>query len=260
MRIVTVGATSAMVEGCCRLWLAEQPCELVMVARNREKAEAIAADLRKRSPQSTVSIATVDFLDARAISRLADSIAADGPIDIVLIAPGWRSDQVDCQADLEVDKLALEINGVAPALFAEAFAGHLEKANRGTIAMISSAAGDRTHRRNYVYGAGKAMLSRYAEGMAHRFARTGVRVVLVKPSPTDSPMMADRKAAGRRLNTVESVARTIVAAIRKGQRMTYVPPSYGLFMLAFRNVPNFIMDRYAFEWRPEAKARRKALR
>ena len=73
-------------------------------------------------------------------------------------------------------------------------------------------------------------------------------------------MMADRKAAGRRLNTVESVARTIVAAVRKGRRMTYVPPSYGLFMLAFRNVPNFVMDRYAFEWRPEAKARRKEFR
>ena len=72
---------------------------------------------------------------------------------------------------------------MSPVLFAEAFAALFARADRGTIAIIGSVAGDRGRKANYTYGACKGLIGRYAEGMQHRFAGSGVKIVLIKPGP-----------------------------------------------------------------------------
>ena len=224
MKIVVVGATSAIAEHCCRLWVQEGPVDLTLVVRDMEKTERIAADLRVRGAASTITVVKGQFLDTAAIGALASSITTQGPVDIVLIAQGWLSDQQKCQTDLAFCREALEINAISPVLFAEAFALHFAKAGRGTIAIIGSVAGDRGRKLNYTYGAAKGFLARYAEGMEHRFAGSGVRIVLIKPGPTDSPMTADLKAKGKRVAAVEDVARMTVNGIRRGRPVVYAPP------------------------------------
>src|SRR5262249_28286180 len=118
MRIVVIGATSAIAEHCCRLWVAREVCDLVLVARDAAKAGRVAADLRVRSPASTIGVIETDFLDAAAIGRLASETAAQ-PIDIVLIAHGALPEQSACENDLLVCRDTLEVNAVSPALFAE---------------------------------------------------------------------------------------------------------------------------------------------
>ena len=113
----------------------------------------------------------------------------------MLIAHGMLPEQSLCENDLLVCRDTLEVNAVSPALFAEAFAGHFAKAGRGTIAIIGSVAGDRGRKANYTYGACKGLVARYAEGLEHRFAGTGVSVVLIKPGPTDTPMAAAHRPA-----------------------------------------------------------------
>src|SRR5215813_10552150 len=124
MRIVVIGATSAIAEHCCRLWVQRQPCDLLLVARDNAKAERVAQDLRVRSPASSVEVEIMDFLDTAEIGRLAERAAAK-PIDIVLIAHGMLPEQSRVEADLVLCRDAIEINAVSPALFAEAFAQHL---------------------------------------------------------------------------------------------------------------------------------------
>ena len=242
-RIVVVGATSAIAEHCCRLWLQGAGARLTLVARDTAKAERIAADLRVRSPASAIDVVTMDFLDTDAIRRLAHSSAAAGPIDIVLIAHGVLSAQATCESDLAACREALEVNAVSPALFAEAFAGALARQGKGTICIIGSVAGDRGRKANYVYGSSKGLLSRYAEGMEHRFAGTGVRIVLAKPGPTDTPMAAALKAQGRRLASVEGVARDIVRAIAKGKPVVYAPWQWRWIMTIVRHLPRFVFNR-----------------
>src|SRR5579862_4659454 len=113
MKIVVIGATSAIAEQCCRLWLAAGPAELVLVARDRAKADRIAADLRVRSAASAVSVQTCDFLDTAAIDSLAASLATPGPVDIVLIAHGWLADQQACEQDLALARRSLEVNALS---------------------------------------------------------------------------------------------------------------------------------------------------
>ena len=242
MRIVVIGATSTIAEHCCRLWVAREACDLVLVARDAAKAGRVAEDLRVRSPASTISVIETDLLDATAIGRVA-SETATRPIDIVLIAHGVLPEQSLCENDLLVCRDTLEVNAVSPALFAEAFAGHFAKAGRGTIAIIGSVAGDRGRKANYTYGACKGLVARYAEGLEHRFAGTGVRVVLIKPGPTDTPMTAQHRASGRRLASVEEVARAMVRGIDAKRPVVYAPAQWALIMFVVRHLPRFIFNR-----------------
>ena len=243
MKIVVVGATSAIAEHCCRLWVQESAVDLTLVVRDLAKGERIAQDLRVRGPQSTVAVVATDFFAPAGIAALAASIAARGPIDAVLIAHGWLSDQQACQDDLATCRESLEVNAVSPVLFAEAFAQRFAEAGRGTLAIIGSVAGDRGRKANYTYGACKGFLARYAEGMQHRFAGTDVKIVLIKPGPTDTPMAAQQKAQGKRLASAESVARTTVRAMRRGRAVVYAPSIWQPIMLIVRHIPRFVFNR-----------------
>lgn len=242
-KIIIVGATSAMAEHCARLWVAESPIDLVLLGRDFARTERVAQDLRVRNPQSTIAVDTTDFLDPQRIRAWADQVVAVGMPDIVLIAHGTLPDQLACQQDLALCQDALLVNGVSPALFAEAFAGHMQHAGRGTLAIIGSVAGDRGRKSNYVYGAAKGLVTRYAQGLQHRLAGTNVKVVLIKPGPTNTPMTALLKDKGSKLADVASVAKVIVDGIARGAPVVYAPGKWALIMMIIRHLPRFIFNK-----------------
>ena len=239
-RIIIIGATSAIAEHCARLW-SQQPSDFVLVGRDQDRLEGVAADLRVRSPQSSAQAIVMDFSDPIVIAALAKQAATEGRVDIVLIAHGNLPVQSDCQQDVSLTQQALEINGLSPVLFAEAFAGQMEKAGRGTLAIIGSVAGDRGRKTNYVYGAAKGLIDRYAQGLQHRFAGTQVKIVLIKPGPTATPMTAHLPPRG--LASAEAVAHRIVAAVAAGQPVVYAPARWWLIMMIIRHLPRVVFNR-----------------
>ena len=241
-RIVIIGATSAIAKHCARLWVTDTPVNLTLVGRDADKTERVAADLRVRSPHSVIQVLTVDFINPLAIQQLVEGIVDEGRVDIVLIAHGSLPDQAVCQQDLSVCHQELTINGVSPVLFAEAFAGHMQKANQGTLAIIGSVAGDRGRKSNYVYGSAKGLVTRYAQGLQHRLANTGVKVVLIKPGPTDTPMTAYLKQQGG-LAKVEDVAKLISKAIHQGKPVVYSPAKWAFIMMIIRHLPRFVFNK-----------------
>lgn len=239
-RIVIVGATSSIAEHCARLWAARGPVALTLVGRDAGRLERVAADLRVRG--ATVLVRTVDFSDPRAIRTLVDTVVAEGMPQQVLIAHGSLPDQQQCQRDLAAAYEALDVNGVSPVLFAEAFAGHMEPVG-GVITIIGSVAGDRGRRSNYVYGAAKGLVTRYAQGLQHRLAGSGskLKVVLVKPGPTATPMTAHLPQKG--LAPVEQVARTIVDGSAAGKPVVYAPGKWFVIMMIIRHLPAFVFNK-----------------
>ena len=242
-RIVIVGATSAIAEQCARLWVAQSPVDLVLVARNVNKADVIASDLKARSPGSVIEVWQADFLDSASIKNLVNTIAQDKAVDIALIAHGSLPNQKGCEQDLELNQSTLQLNAISPVLFAEAFAMHMEKTNSGTLALIGSVAGDRGRKSNYVYGAAKGLVTRYAQGLQHRFANTGIKVVLIKPGPTDTPMTSHLKKSGANLASVDCVAKEIVSSIESGKRVLYTPKKWSVIMTIIRHLPHFVFKR-----------------
>ncbi|MBW1668562.1 MAG: SDR family NAD(P)-dependent oxidoreductase [Deltaproteobacteria bacterium] len=242
-RIVVVGATSAIASHCARLWLENQPSDLTLVGRNAQRTDRVASDLKVRSPESLIRVVCADFLDPEVITTTVENIFQSGDVDIVLIAHGSLPEQVRCQNDLKACCQALNINGVSPVLFAEAFAKQMAKSNHGTIALIGSVAGDRGRKSNYVYGAGKGLITRYAQGLQHRFAHSRVKVVLIKPGPTDTPMAADLKDKGTKLAPVEKVAKEIVEGIEAGRPVIYTPRKWWLIMMVIQHLPAFVFNK-----------------
>lgn len=242
-RVVIIGATSAIAEHCARIWAQDQPVDLTLVGRNVTRIERVAADLRVRSPQSHIRVMQGEFLDPIGLQAVVDAIVDQGTVDTVLIAHGSLPEQGVCQIELMRCREALEINGVSPVLCAEAFARHMAQANHGTLALIGSVAGDRGRKSNYVYGAAKGLVTCYAQGLQHRFAGTGVKIVLIKPGPTDTPMTAHLKGQGVKLTAVEDVAQSIVGAIERGQAVAYVPRQWQLIMWVIKHLPARIFNK-----------------
>jgi short-subunit dehydrogenase len=242
-KIVIVGATSAIASHCARLWIKNEPIDLVLIGRSSERLMRVANDLRARNIHVNIQQLIANFTDPESIQETVDTVASHGPIEIVLVAHGSLGEQKASEQNLETCKQELEINGVSPVLYAEAFAQVMGKADYGTLAVIGSVAGDRGRKSNYVYGAAKGLLERYIQGMQHRFAGKNFKIVLIKPGPTQTPMTAALSAQGVRMASVETVAMGICAAINRGQRIAYVPGKWFLIMMIIRNLPSFIFNK-----------------
>ena len=118
----------------------------------------------------------------------------------------------------------------------------MQQQGRGSLAVISSVAGDRGRQSNYVYGAAKSLVSTFAQGMAHRFANSGVNVVLIKPGFVDTPMTAEFDK-GPLWASAEQVAQGIVNAINKGKTIQYLPFFWQQIMLLIKFVPTWLMHK-----------------
>lgn len=242
-KIVIIGATSAIAEQCARLWSAREDSHLLLVGRNASKLEHIAQDLRVRSPLSNIEVMQADLIDTASIDRTVQHITQQGMVDLVLIAHGSLPSQSAAQANLALCRDALEVNAQSPVLFAEAFASHMQLTGRGTIVLLGSVAGDRGRKSNYIYGAAKGLVTRYAQGLQHRFAKTDIHVVLVKPGPTDTPMTAEFKQQGLNMASAQEVAACIVRGIDQGKLLIYAPAKWKFIMMIVRHLPRWVFNK-----------------
>jgi short-subunit dehydrogenase len=239
--IVIVGATSGIAEQCARIWIQEPTITLTLVGRDKTKTQLLADDLAIRNPSAVIKVVTMDFLSPKEIAHTVESICAAVPVSIALIAHGSLPDQQQCQQDLALNQQTLEVNGISPVLVAEAFATQMEKAQQGTLALIGSVAGDRGRKSNYVYGAAKGLVTRYAQGLQHRFAKTPIKIVLIKPGPTATAMTAHLPQRG--LAAADAVAATIVQGITQGKAVIYAPAKWAVIMMIIIHLPAFIFNK-----------------
>jgi short-subunit dehydrogenase len=243
--IALVGATSSIAEHCARRWLAAGGVQrLTLIGRNPERLDALAADLRIRGGNAEVRCLAGDLTTPPEVERLVTQACQPDAPDLVLIAHGSLAEQADCQNDLALAFDTLLVNGASPALFAEAFVRRLIAAGQpATLGLIGSVAGDRGRKTNYVYGAAKGLVERYAQGLQHRLAATAVRVCLVKPGPTATPMTAHLQAQGAKLAPVEQVAADIVRGLAAGKAVIYTPAKWRLIMAVIRHLPRGVFHK-----------------
>ncbi|MFW1857058.1 SDR family NAD(P)-dependent oxidoreductase [Acinetobacter defluvii] len=244
LKIVIVGGTSSIAEHCARIWLQKYECELILLGRNIDKLQRVMNDLQVRHPKSDIQIQCVKFLDAQAIQKMIQVLNQKGAIDIALIAHGSLPNQEQCEKDILNCQNALEINAISPVLFTEAIIECMIECNHGKIAVIGSVAGDRGRKSNYVYGASKALIETYLQGVQHRLAliNSQVTATLVKPGPTATPMTVGIRGKGK-LASPEQVAQDIVQAIQKSKVMIYTPKKWWIIMSIIKRLPFLIFKR-----------------
>ena len=241
-RIIIIGATSAIAQACARHWATEEKAHFVLVGRDQGKLQAIGKDLEIRGTEVTTQLETCDFTDPEDIQTLSKRLLDEGKANLVFIAHGTLPEQQACQKKLPLIREALTINGLSHAYFSEVFAGGLERQNSGSLVIIGSVAGDRGRKSNYVYGAAKGLVERYAQGLTHRLAATNANVTLVKPGPTQTPMTANMPGH-ENMASLETVAQDILKGVNRGKSVVYAPRKWSLIMFIIRNIPNIIFKR-----------------
>ncbi|MGC2640020.1 MAG: SDR family oxidoreductase [Acidobacteriaceae bacterium] len=240
-RVLALGATSAIAEATLRL-LAESGASLYLVARNPQKLEAVRADLLTRG--AAAATAHVMDLDETAAhpAMLESAVATLGGLDLALLAHGVLGDQAKAQRDYAAAEAILRTNFLSAVSLIGWLANYFETERRGTLAVISSVAGDRGRKSNYVYGASKGALNIYLDGLRHRLHGTGVQVLTIKPGFVATPMTA-HLPPGPLFAQPSRVARDIVKAIDRRQSVVYTPPFWALIMLMVRNTPAFLFHK-----------------
>jgi short-subunit dehydrogenase len=240
-KILVLGATSGIAEATCRIWAAEG-ASLFLVARNAEKLAAVAADLKTRGA-AFVDTAVIDLDDtAQHPSLLAHAVNALAGLDVAYLAHGILGDQAEAEKDFAVADQILHTNLTAPISLLTWLANFCVQRHAGTLAVISSVAGDRGRKSNYVYGASKAGLSAFLGGLRNRVDREGVTVLTIKPGPVKTGMTAAMKGS-EKFADVNAVARTIAAAIASGKDTLYVPFQWQPIMFIIRNIPERVFKK-----------------
>jgi len=244
-RIVILGATSSIAQQVARL-LAADGAEMLLVARSLERLELLRADLQARGA-GQVWLVVSDLVDgADPLSILMSARTKLPEFDTVLIAHGTLLDQEQTQIDPALAQREIESNFTSVVALATAFARHFEERGAGTLAVISSVAGDRGRKSNYVYGAAKAGVSAFLEGLSARLHARGVRVLNIKPGPVDTPMTANLKKSAL-FATPQRVAADIVRGLRIGKSgVLYTPWFWRWIMLVIRMIPTPIMRKLSF--------------
>ncbi len=235
-KILIIGATSAIAEATARLFAARGDA-LCLVARNDDHLHVVAADLNVRGAMRAET-ATLDVTDFGAHQTVLDTAERQlGGIDIVLIAHGTLSDQAQCQTSVEALRREFDINAVSTMALLTTLANRLEAQRHGTLAVISSVAGDRGRQSNYVYGGAKAALTAFLGGLRQRLAKANVNVLTIKPGFVDTPMTAGIANKGALWAQPDRIAAGIVKAIDRGRNIVYLPWFWRWIMLVIRHIP-----------------------
>jgi len=238
--IVIIGATSLIAVNCAEIWCTNSPITLHLVGRDYFRTQRIANDLKIKYTESVIHVHILNFNNYFDIEKWTNDFCTIIIPDIVLISHGVLHNQVECQNSLSLNFDSLFVNGISPVFFAEVFARHMEIINKGTIAIIGSVAGDIGRKSNYIYGSAKSLVSNYVHGLQHRLNSTNVKVVLIKPGPTKTPMTADLIENKLKLADVNLVAKDIVRGIAKGSSIVYTPSKWFFIMLLLKVLPKFL--------------------
>lgn len=239
--ILIIGATSAIVEATARIW-AKEGHHLYLVARNAERLEIIAQDLKIRGAAS-VHTELCDLNDfAEHQHLITKSIQTLGSLDITLIGHGTLGNQKACEQDFKLTLQELNTNAFSVLSLLTHLANYFEQQQTGTIAVISSVAGDRGRQSNYIYGTAKGAVSIFTEGLRQRLSKAKVQVLTIKPGFVDTPMTQEFNK-NFLWTSPQKVGEKIHQAINKGKNIIYVPWFWRGIMTIIRLIPERLFKR-----------------
>lgn len=241
--VLVIGAGSAIAQAAAKIY-AEQGARLFLVARDAARLDVIADDLRVRGALQVDTLAA-DLLEHDRHPEIVEAALDALPeLDVVLVAHGVLPDQSECEVSARQSLDMIDVNFISVVSLLTPLVNRVEERGHGSIAVISSVAGDRGRQSNYVYGAAKSGLDAFLQGLRNRLNKSGVHVLTIKPGFVITPMTAHIEGRGGPLwASADSVAAGIVKAIEKGRDVVYLPPFWALIMLIIRSIPERIFKK-----------------
>jgi len=241
-----LGGTKGIGRALGRL-LAEKGHEICLLGRDLDDLQRSANDLQIRSARGkSVPVAHCDLSRPETFGPALDQAAAKlQGLDCVIVTAAMFALQEKLESDRTLARELLTTNFAHTVLFCEEARERLLARGGGTLCVLSSVAGERGRKPVILYGAAKAGLSAYLEGLDHKFRSRGLKTITVKPGFVKTGITAGLSPppfAGE----PEGVAKDILAAIERGSPVVYTPAMWRWVMLVIRNLPRFVMRRIEF--------------
>jgi decaprenylphospho-beta-D-erythro-pentofuranosid-2-ulose 2-reductase len=233
--VLVLGGTSEIAQATVRRLVADRTRRVVLAVRDVGSAEPFAEELRRAG--ATVEVVAFDA-DAPATHQavIDGAFTADGDLDLVLLAFGVLGDQATFDADPAAAAAAVTTNYAGAVSASLAVAANLRRQGHGTLVVLSSVAGERARRDNFVYGSSKAGLDAFAQGLGDALVPSGASVMVVRPGFVHTRMTAGMAAAPFSVGP-EAVADAIVAGLAKRREVVWAPPILRWVFVVMRHLP-----------------------
>ncbi len=237
-KVVILGARSEISRELSYL-LAANYDEIVLAARNSDTLDPLRSHL-ELTLNTKASLCELDVLQT---DKLEDALAPHLDASLVISVFGYLGDQEKAVLNDEEAARIMDVNYRSAVLILNRFANAMRERKEGVIVGISSVAGERGRKSNYIYGSAKAGFTAYLSGLRNDLYSDGVHVLTVKPGFMATPMTAHLDLPGMLTATPEKAAQIIVKAIRKKKNVQYVLPRWKLVMFIIRNIPEFMFKK-----------------
>jgi decaprenylphospho-beta-D-erythro-pentofuranosid-2-ulose 2-reductase len=238
--LLILGGTSEIALAVAERYASTRPLRIVLAARPSTRRDAAAAKLADLG----ADVSTVDFeaTDVHGHPGMLDKIFADGDVDLSIVAFGVLGDaEVAWQNHDRAVELA-QVNYTAAVSVGVALAERLRRQGHGAIVALSSVAGERVRRANFVYGSTKAGMDGFYLGLGEALRPHGISVTVVRPGFVHTKMTEGMKAAPLS-STPEQVAEVIVNAVRKRAELVWAPAPLRVLMSVIRHIPRPVFRR-----------------
>lgn len=223
--------------------LARGRCRTVVLAGRPEDDMEIVADAARAAGATTVELVHWEATDFASHDKVIGEIFERfGDIDLVYAPAGILGSQESFDADPTFAAVAVDINFTGLVSSCIAVANRFRTQGHGVLVLMSSVAGVRARRDNYVYGASKAGLDAFAQGLGDALQGTGASVIVVRPGFVHTKMTQGMDAAPFS-TTPEKVAEAIAGALSSGAETIWVPGILKFVFLAFRHMPRRVWRR-----------------
>ncbi|WP_411081960.1 decaprenylphospho-beta-D-erythro-pentofuranosid-2-ulose 2-reductase [Streptomyces sp. cmx-18-6] len=239
--LLVLGGTSEIALATARRLVALRTRRVWLAGRPSPALDAAAAELRDRG--ADVRTVAFDALDSAAHEEVLGKVFAEGDVDVVLLAFGIAGDQArDEEEPLSAVRVA-QTNYTGAVSAGLVCAGALQAQGHGSLVVLSSVAGERARRADFIYGSSKAGLDVFAQGLGDALQGTGVQVMVVRPGTVRTRATAAGQPEQPLTTTPEAVAGAIVTGLRRRSETVWVPGSLRVVMSALRHVPRPLFRR-----------------
>lgn len=232
--LLLLGGTSDIAQAVGRRYLVGGPLRILLAARPSERRQAAAAALR--ADGADVEVLDFDARDVASHSAVIEEAWAQGDIDVTVVAFGLLGDPERAWQDHEAAVELAEVNYVGAVSVGVLVAERLRAQGHGTIVALSSVAGERIRRSNFVYGSSKAGMDGFYLGLGEALAEYGARVLVVRPGFVRTKMTTGLEAAPMSV-AAATVAEAVFDGLTKQRQLVWVPGAMRVVMSGLRHVP-----------------------
>ncbi|WP_328917948.1 MULTISPECIES: decaprenylphospho-beta-D-erythro-pentofuranosid-2-ulose 2-reductase [unclassified Streptomyces] len=238
--LLVLGGTSEIGLATARRLVARRARRVYLAGRPSPALEAAAEELRGLGAEAYV--VAFDALDPGAHEEILGKVFADGDIDVVLLAFGVLGDQARDEREPLAAVRVAQTNYTGAVSAALVCGTALQRQGHGSLVVLSSVAGERARRANFIYGSSKAGLDAFTQGLGDALHGCGVHVMAVRPGFVRTKMTAGLPAAPL-ATTAEAVAEAIEGGLRRRAEIIWVPGALRVVMSTMRHLPRAAFRR-----------------